>query len=130
MTKCEMISGIPDYDGSGIYLIRNTTNGKVYIGSAKNIKRRLSEHNRSFKNGQCNNRFQEDIDLGHKFTCEILIKCAGMMFYEMRNYEKYYVDLYDSFCNGYNTAVVPTYDLDFHIRFHNEHMIKWLSQIV
>jgi group I intron endonuclease len=36
----------------GIYAIRNTVNGKLYIGSAGNIERRFSQHRYSLKQGE------------------------------------------------------------------------------
>ncbi|WP_109150394.1 NUMOD3 domain-containing DNA-binding protein [Azospirillum sp. TSO5] len=45
---------------SGIYRIRNTVNGKVYIGSAVNIRRRFRDHLRELHAGtHCNPRLQK-----------------------------------------------------------------------
>lgn len=45
---------------SGIYIIRNTVNGKVYVGSAKSLHRRLSEHRRKLERGDHeNDRLQQ-----------------------------------------------------------------------
>ena len=125
-----MIYPIPDYTGAGIYLIRNLVNGKVYIGSARNVRRRIIEHDIGFRKGYCNNKIQADIDLGHKFTCEIVEKCDNIMFVELRNKEEYYTTVYDSFKTGYNTAGVQTYDFEFYKRFNNQKMIEWLSRKV
>lgn len=35
----------------GVYCIRNTVNGKRYVGKSKNIMRRFSEHKAAFKSG-------------------------------------------------------------------------------
>jgi len=32
-----------------VYIIRNNTNGRFYIGSTNNVERRIAEHNRSKK---------------------------------------------------------------------------------
>ena len=36
---------------SGIYVIKNTANGKVYVGSAVNVRRRWTEHRRTLRLG-------------------------------------------------------------------------------
>jgi group I intron endonuclease len=41
----------------GIYLITNTTNGKVYVGQARNINTRWSIHRHHLKHGTHNNRY-------------------------------------------------------------------------
>jgi len=40
---------------SGVYKIVNTINGKVYIGSSKNVYKRLRTHKKNLKNGNHNN---------------------------------------------------------------------------
>ena len=125
-----IITSIPEYKGSGIYIIRNIVNGKVYIGSAKHINKRIKEHDQYMRRGWCNNKIQEDIDKGHTFTCEILEKCDNMMFVELRNREKYYVEKYDSLNSGYNTAPVPVYDLDYFIKRNDKRMIEYLTRRV
>lgn len=48
---------------SGIYLIQNTQNGRVYIGSAKRFKERFSDHESGLRRGVHRNRFlQADFD--------------------------------------------------------------------
>lgn len=41
---------LPNYDFSGIYQLKNTVNGKIYIGQAQNILQRFNEHRRN-RNG-------------------------------------------------------------------------------
>lgn len=123
-----VIVSIPDYEGPGIYIIRNLVNGRIYVGSARNIKRRMKEHDYYFRKGYCNNKIQADIDLGHKFTSDILEKCSGMTFVEMRDREDYYVQKYDCYNTGYNSQWVPTYRLKDYKR--NKDMIEWLTRKV
>lgn len=124
------IISIPDYEGAGIYMIRNNVNGKVYIGSAKNIHSRIKKHDQSMRKEICNEKFLEDIEKGHTFTCEILEKCDNIMFVELIIREKYYSEKYNSFKDGYNTAPIQTYDLDFFIKMKNEYMISYLTRRV
>ena len=41
---------LPQYDFGGIYQLKNTVNGKIYIGQAQNILKRFNEHRRN-RNG-------------------------------------------------------------------------------
>lgn len=42
---------------SGIYIIQNTNDGKVYIGQSVNINRRLKDHIRLLKLGKHKNTY-------------------------------------------------------------------------
>jgi len=82
----------------GIYKITNTLNGKSYIGASGNIERRFMVH-RSKGEGRINK-------IIHKyglenFTFTILEECLKE---DLREREKYYVALYDSYYNGYNLS--------------------------
>ena len=105
-----MILFIPDYEGPGIYMIRNTTTGKVYIGSAKNVRRRIKQHDLYMRSGWCNNKFKDDIAKGHKFTCEIIEQYDSITLIELRDRELFFVTKYNCYDEGYNTAHVPTYE--------------------
>lgn len=41
---------------SGVYVITNTSNGKVYVGSAVNVRRRWGEHRRTLRLGSHHSR--------------------------------------------------------------------------
>lgn len=125
-----IIISIPEYNGPGIYMIKNNVTGRLYIGSAVHIHNRIKEHDQYMRKGWCNNRFQEDIDKGHKFTCTVIEKCTGMMFVELRDREEYYIKKFDCYNIGYNSKVVPTYDLEHFIKCGNKHMIEWLTRKV
>lgn len=121
-----IITNIPEYNGAGIYIIRNIENGKVYIGSSKHIRDRLKAHDTSFRHGRCNTKFYNDIIHGHKFTAEVIEELHDIAFYELRDKEQYYTKVYDSYNNGYNTAVVPTYDPYFYR--DNKTVSDWLLE--
>ena len=80
----------------GIYKITNKENGKVYIGQATDINRRLSEHKkkRSITIDDYINVLGID-----KFTYEIVEECSKE---ELDEKEKYYINFYDSQKQGYN----------------------------
>ena len=56
----------------GVYLIRNTDNGKVYVGSSSNIETRLRTHFSNLKNNKhVNKGLQEDYNKGMTLLTEI-----------------------------------------------------------
>ena len=122
-----LISPIPDYNGAGIYMIRNLVTGRMYIGSAEHIQNRIKVHDTAMRHGQCNQRFLDDIAKGHRFTCEVVEKCDNVMFVELRDREEYYVRKYDCYNSGYNMQCVPTYKLEY---YKDKDVIEWLTRKV
>lgn len=125
-----LIVSIPNYNGAGIYMIKNIVTGRMYIGSAIHVNNRIKEHDHYMRKGICNSRFKEDIAKGHRFTCEVIEECDNMMFVELRDREEYYVRKFDCYKTGYNVSFVPTYDLDFFLKRGDANMIKWLTKKV
>lgn len=126
LNEQRVIVSFPSYDGAGIYMIRNLTSGKVYIGSSKNILQRAKAHDQSFRHGTCNQKFLEDISKGDKFVCEVIEKCSKITLRELRDKEYYYVRKYNADSEGYNTAIVPTYDPKHYIS--NKKVLDWLNK--
>lgn len=62
------INNMPDYDGIGVYALI-AENGKRYIGSSKNVKRRVKEHNSAIKG-----HYDLNALLDHTFVCEVIEK--------------------------------------------------------
>jgi group I intron endonuclease len=96
---------------SGIYQIQNTLNNKCYIGSAANLKQRLSHHLRALNgNSHCNTHLQRSWNkYGNKcFEFRILLYCAkeDLLFYEQRA-----IDSYRANAGGYNLRVVASSNL-------------------
>ena len=84
----------------GIYIIKNITNNKVYIGQSKNIKNRLTTHKRLWKKKTSklyDAIYKEGID---NFTFEILEELNDSD--DLLTREKYWKDEYNSVENGYN----------------------------
>ena len=83
----------------GIYKITNKNNNKVYIGQSNNLERRYKEH------FEWNNNSTQYIDLLIKdlgkdnFLYEIIEECS---FSELDDREKYWINYYNSFYEGYN----------------------------
>lgn len=79
-----MISQLP-----GIYQIRNTANGKVYVGSAASLRRRWYEHRSHLQRGAHDNRYLQHAWNKHgaeAFAFEPLFICdkSMLLFYEQR----------------------------------------------
>lgn len=77
---------------SGIYKITNTVNGKFYIGSSKNIKRRWLEHkNQLQENRHANDHLQRSWNKygADCFCFEIIEECEEERLLER---EQYYID--------------------------------------
>lgn len=87
---------------SGIYKITNIVNGKCYIGSSINIKKRFKAHYYVLKNNRNNsiklqrawNKYGES-----SFTFEVLLYCEKE---DLVQNEQKAIDHYESATNGYN----------------------------
>lgn len=79
----------------GIYVIRNTDNGKVYIGQSKNISHRRSTHIYDLKNNRhTNSLLQEDYNKNpQSLEFKILCKCEED---DLDMLEKIYIKKYQS----------------------------------
>lgn len=89
----------------GIYKITNQLNGKCYIGQSIDIKTRWIQHlycgKNNFQKGKLYPAmFQEGIE---NFTFEVLEKC-DLSQEELNNKERYWIQYYNSFNNGYNST--------------------------
>lgn len=92
---------------SGIYKIENTINGKMYIGSACILKRRISKHKTELKtHTHCNQKLQRAWD---KYGDQAFI-FSVIEFVQDKNYliqrEQYWIDTLDSVSVGYNIASI------------------------
>lgn len=86
----------------GIYYIKNKTNGKMYIGKSIDIQKRWKSHKTQLKNGNhVNPHLQSSWDKygDNAFEFSIIEECACE---ELNDREKYWIQFYDSFNNGYN----------------------------
>jgi group I intron endonuclease len=94
-TKTTYINTELDYNWawfSGIYKITNTINGKFYIGSARSLYKRLSEHQEKLKkNKHKNPHLQNSYNkYGNVFSFEIIKMCN---IEELFIVEQYYLDI-------------------------------------
>jgi group I intron endonuclease len=87
----------------GIYAIQCTVNGKMYVGSSKNIAKRWFAHKRSLQNGT-----HDNIKLSNAWNKHgesnfvwLILECvsdASML----TTREQYWLDEYDAYNSGYN----------------------------
>ena len=97
-----------NWNMSGIYMIRCLVNGHCYIGQSINIRKRLWEHIYSLnKQYNSNGEFADNEHLckawkkygENNFTYQILELCSEKL---LDDREIYWINVYDSFNNGYN----------------------------
>lgn len=89
---------------SGVYLIKNTINNKLYVGSAKNVKNRFNAHKYSLKKNSHDNPLLQNAwnKYGEEhFIFEMIEECDLSIILLM---EQHYLDLYKSYDRnkGYN----------------------------
>lgn len=94
-----------DY-GSGVYLIRNVSNEKVYIGSARNFEYRLRQHFVDLKSGRHQlEELQRDFNNGDTFEIKVVCKCPIAKYtYIKRILETFYILRYKAVDQGYNRS--------------------------
>lgn len=94
----------------GVYLIHNTFHNRKYVGSSKDIDRRIKTHKKDLEKGSHDSRFmQRDYDeVGEEFFKFIILE-DNIDEELLTAYEKYYIYKHDSIVmyKGYNT-IMPT----------------------
>lgn len=88
----------------GVYKITNNLNNKSYIGISVDIERRWKDHKLPYNWQREPNKslYQAFVKYGiQNFTFEILEQCEII---ELSKKEKYYIEKYDTFKNGYNST--------------------------
>lgn len=93
----------------GVYVIRNATNGKCYVGSSQDIRRRLSEHLNMLKRGAHHARhlqsaFNRDGETHFTFNPLVFVGDLGLL----TKIEQFYIDSMKAADPnfGYNTRPV------------------------
>lgn len=93
---------------AGIYKITNSITGKIYIGQAQNLKRRIAEHGWQCKQSSGSFYFHNAIKkYGYEnFYAELLEKVDDLKLLNER--EQYWMDFYKSYNKkfGYNTCSI------------------------
>jgi group I intron endonuclease len=110
---------------SGIYAIRNTVNGKVYIGSASNIKKRWRDHQRMLGAGTHHSRKLQRAWAKYgsaAFEFVVLLNCACDA---LVHYEQHLIDESGCFRHGYNMS--PTAGSTLGTKFSDEVRAKFAA---
>jgi len=107
---------------SGVYKIINLVNNKIYVGSAVNFEIRWRNHKSELKRYKHHSPKLQNSYNKHgidNFKFEIIEECVKEKLIER---EQYYIDLYDSYKNGYNCC--PKADSNLGRRCSEETKIK------
>ena len=109
--------------GCGIYMIQNSANNKVYIGSSIKIETRFMNHKYALRCGNHDNEYLQNSYNKYgenNFTFEIVELCDVS---ELIKKENFYIDKYSSndLNKGYNLATVNDFRRN---TFNNEVKIK------
>lgn len=109
---------------TGIYKIKNDINGKCYIGSSVDIKKRFYQHISALKKGKHFNGILQkswDKNGGDSFSFEIIELCERE---QLLRREKYWLDRYKSYDRnfGYNIHIEPNSNLG--LKFSDDHRRK------
>lgn len=90
---------------SGIYIIRNLITDKVYIGSTKNIMKRISEHLHMLEQGTHHStKLQNSTNKYLYKNFEVRIYPCNVDRDFLYDVEEYLIQEYDSYTNGYNMS--------------------------
>lgn len=96
-----------DLSSSGIYIITNSINDKVYVGSAKCFRLRVAGHKYTLSKGKHNRRFQNFVDKYGVDTLSISVLelCSEQ---DLLIREQYWIDFYESWksSKGFNVAKI------------------------
>ena len=95
----------------GIYLIKNLINNKCYVGQSIKLRKRLFVHNKNIRNNadypiyKAINKY--GIDNFEYIVLEQIIDKLELQELKSKldNLEKYYIEKYDSYKNGYNQTI-------------------------
>lgn len=102
--KALCVDVLPRDKVCGIYKITNVLNDKCYIGQAKNMSSRWTQHVKAACGIDCpaNNKLYQAIEEDgiDNFTFELIEECEPE---ELNAKEAYYIDLYNSVKFGYNS---------------------------
>ncbi len=81
---------------SGIYIIKNKLNNKVYVGQSVNLNRRIADHRRHLQNGSHKNTYLQrafSCDGAENFEFDIIEHCSKE---ELNDREIYWISQYKS----------------------------------
>ena len=105
---------IPNYDGPGVYAIKNEKNGKVYIGDSSDVQRRIRSHfYMLLQKTHTNAEMQLDFNNNDPFSAEVIrtFPNTANADTEMEAAKREEIKKHDSINNGYNYAFSTTSEI-------------------
>ena len=91
---------------SGIYIISNSKNGRVYVGSSKNIEKRKKQHFKDLENNTHHSaKLQRSYNASkdkNVFQFSVIEEVSDLG--SLAEREQYYIDLYHAYTDGYNCS--------------------------
>lgn len=110
----------------GIYKIENLVNHICYIGQSRNIEKRFRQHKNAIYDNDINHYplYKAIKKYGlENFSFEILEECS---IEELNIKEKYWIEKFNSFNNGYNQTIGGDFSLNFSkLTFEDVEQIKY-----
>lgn len=108
---------------AGIYGIRNAATGKIYVGSAVLMSRRLKTHEALLRAGRHHSgKLQDSWNLHGADAFEFFVIEAVDDIRELLAREQYWIDHFDSFRRGYNARPIANSQLG--TKMSKEHKAK------
>lgn len=107
-----MVNTPSQLNQSGIYKIQHKVNGKIYIGSAKNIRKRWKGHRAAFRRNKHHNSYLSSAFKKNGLSAFVWKVVEFVPFEKLLEREQFWLDFYQSFDRqkGYNhspTAFSP-----------------------
>jgi group I intron endonuclease len=107
-----------------VYLIKNTLNNKVYIGSAVNFKKRIISHcNLLKKNKHHSSKLQNSWNKYGENLFVYGILEENIILTELINREQYFIDFFNSSKNGFN--ILPNAGTNFGNKWSKETKLNY-----
>lgn len=96
---------LPKY--SGIYIIKNIQNGYIYLGSTKNLRNRIYQHQFTLKKQKHRNiKLQNAYNKYGKSSFIVIVLACVLDLSKLIEVEQYFLDTEKPYINGYNICSI------------------------
>lgn len=122
MRNGKVIHEIPEYNGAGIYALVDGQTDGVYIGSSINVRDRIIQHERVFRDGKGAENLRLAVAAGHTFRAVLLEKVSDEKdYFCLFEKETEYIKKYTGNVETYNRAPTTASSKEELERFLVEH---------